>query len=210
PLRVVRVGREGDLLDRLRPRRRAADRELARLPDQILLGALEEVGRDLLRLVADLARGHRAGGARGRRRAAGVGAEAVGRGVGVALLDLNRRGRDAELLGDDLRVGRLVPLPWRFGADARDRLPGRVHADLRRIEHLDPEDVEVLRRSGADDLGEAGDADTHELAAGALLGLLLAQGLVADDVHRLAQRAVVIAAVVGPAQRRLVPELLLL
>src|SRR5262249_22637907 len=161
---------ERDLLDRLRALRRALDRELAGLPDQVVLGALEEVGGDLLRLVADLARRHRAGGARGRRRAAGVGAEAVGPGVGVALLDLHRRGRDAELLGDDLRVGGLVPLPLRLGAEARDRLPRRVDADLRRIEHFDSDDVEVLRRTGADDLGEAGNADAHELAAGALLG----------------------------------------
>src|SRR5262249_11159500 len=152
-----------------------------------------------LRLVADLARRHRAGRARRRRRPAGVGAQAVRRGVGVAFLDLHRRRRDAELLGDDLRVGRLVPLPLRLGAEARDRLPRRLDAYFRRIEHLDAEDVEVLGRPGADDLGEARDADAHELAAGALLRLLLAQRRVVDDAHRLVERGVVVAAVVGPA-----------
>jgi hypothetical protein len=68
------------------------------------------VGGDLLGHVADLARRHGTRRARRRRGAARVGAQAVGRGVGVALLDLDRRRRDAELLGDDLRVGRLVAL----------------------------------------------------------------------------------------------------
>jgi hypothetical protein len=49
-----------------------------------------------------------------------------------------------------------------------------MHADLARVEHLEAEDVEVLRRSGADDLGEARDADAHELAVLAFLLLLFA------------------------------------
>ena len=207
PLRVVGVGGEGDLLDGLRLLRRALDHELADLPLQIFLGDLQQVRGDLARLVADLARRHRRRRARRRRRPAGVGAQAIGRRVGVALLDLDLRRRDAQLLGDDLRVGRLVPLPLRLGAEARDRLAGGVDADLRRVEHLDAQDVEVLRRPGADDLDEAADADAHQLAARALLRLLLAQIGVADHVHRLLQRARVVAAVVLPAQRRLVREL---
>ena len=61
---------------------------------------------------------------------------------------------------------------------------------------------------GADDLGEAADADAHQLAAGALLGLLLAQPGVVDHVHRLLERRRVVARVVLPAGRRLVRELL--
>ena len=71
-----------------------------------------------------------------------------------------------------------------------------------------PEDVEVVRRAGPDDLGEAADADAHELAAFALLGLLLAQAGVVDHVHRLLERGRVVARVVRPAGRRLVRELL--
>ena len=52
------------------------------------------------------------------------------------------------------------------------------------------------------------DADAHELAAGALLGLLPAQAGVVDDVHRLLERGRVVAGVVLPAGRRLVRELL--
>ena len=65
-----------------------------------------------------------------------------------------------------------------------------------------------MRRPGADDLGEAADADAHQLAALALLGLLLAEPGVVDDVHRLLERGPVVARVVRPAGRRLVRELL--
>ena len=67
----------------------------------------------------------------------------------------------------------------------------------------------MLRRSGAHDLGEAGDADAHQLAALALLGLLLAQAGVVDDLHRLLEGTCVVAAVVLPAGGRLVGERLL-
>ena len=164
--------------------------------------------RDLLRLVADLARGDRAGGAGRRSRSAGIRAEAVRRRVGVAFLDFDVRGRDAELLGDDLRVGRLVPLALRLGAEARRGLAGGVHADLARVEHLDPENVEMLRGPGADDFGEARDADAHQLAPLPLLGLLLPEIGIPDLLHRLLQGRRIIAAVVLPAERRTVRELL--
>ena len=208
-LRVVGVGGERDVLDRLRPLGRALHRELARLPDQVVLGALEQVRGNLLRLLADLPRRYRRGCARSGRGPARVGAKPVRRGVCIALFHLDVRRGDAQLLGDDLGVGRLVPLPLRLGAEAREGLAGRVHPDLRRVEHLDAEDVELLAGPRADDLGEAGDPDAHQLAAGALLRLLLAQVRVADLVHRLLQRRGVVAAVVLPAQRRLVRELLL-
>ncbi len=66
----------------------------------------------------------------------------------------------------------------------------------------------MLGRAGADDLGEARDADAHQLPALALLGLLAPQVGVADRVHGLVQGARVVAAVVLPAERRLVGELL--
>ena len=112
PLRVIGVRRERDVLDGLGAVRRALDRELARLPDEVLRRHLEEVRGNLPRLVLDLPGGHGGGGAGHRRGAAGIRAEAVGRGVGVALLDLDVLRRDAQLLGEDLRIGGLVPLPW--------------------------------------------------------------------------------------------------
>ena len=61
---------------------------------------------------------------------------------------------------------------------------------------------------GADHLGEEGDADAHQLAALALLGLLPAELVVAGDPHRLAHGLLVVAGVVGPAGLVLVGELL--
>ena len=111
PLRMVGVGGEGDLLDGLRLRSGAPLTE--NLPGSHSRSSARTSSRCaaiFLALSRILRAAIAAGGARGRRRAAGVGAEAVGRGVGVALLHLDVRGRDAQLLGDDLRVGRLVPL----------------------------------------------------------------------------------------------------
>src|SRR5258708_15865085 len=109
PLRVVGVRRERAVLDGFRHLRRALDVELAGLPFEILLAASEKMRRDFLCLVADLARGERAGRARGRRRAARLGPAAVPRGVGVALLPLHVRGADAEPLPHAPPVGLLLP-----------------------------------------------------------------------------------------------------
>src|SRR5258705_13632805 len=84
------------------------------------------------------------GGARHGRGAAGIGAQAVGRSVGVALFHLYVGGGNAQLLGKDLRVGRLVTLPLRLGAESRDGLAGGMNADLAGVEHLQSQDVEVL------------------------------------------------------------------
>src|SRR6185369_6840951 len=85
PLRMIRVRGKGDVLDGLRLPGCALDRELARLPHQIVLGRLEQIRGDLPCLVAHLARRDGCRGAGDGRRAARVRAEAVGRGVGVAL-----------------------------------------------------------------------------------------------------------------------------
>ena len=68
----------------------------------------------------------------------------------------------------------------------------------------------MLRRSGTDHLGEGREADPHQLAAGALLGLLLQQRLVADRLERLVERLVIVAAVVGESECGSVGELLFL
>ena len=65
-----------------------------------------------------------------------------------------------------------------------------------------------LRGPAPDALGEERHADSHQLAAGPLLGLLAAQVLVAGDLHRDAHRRGVVAGVVGPAGSRLIRELL--
>jgi len=70
----------------------------------------------------------------------------------------------------------------------------------------------VVRLRGGlafDDLGEAADPDAHELAALALLELLLAEAGVVDHLHGLLERRSVVAGVVLPAGRGLVGELIL-
>ncbi len=133
------------------------------------VGRLEQVRGDLLRLVGELARHHRGRRAADGRRARRVGAEAVRRVVGVALDHLDVGHRDAELVGDDLGERRLVALALRLHAELEDRLAGRVHAQLGRVDHLQAEDVVLLRRPGADRLGEVRDADADEPALGARL-----------------------------------------
>ena len=80
-----------------------------------------------------------------------------------------------ELLGDDLRERRLVPLALGLAGDAEHRLAGRVHPQVGAVGHAEPEDVHVLARAGADALGEEATADAHQLAARPLLRLLAAQ-----------------------------------
>ena len=185
---MVGVGRERDFLDRLEPLGRALDAPFPVRPLEVVGAGLKEMRGDVPGLLLDLAGGDGRRGAGDRRRARRIRPEPVRRGVGVALLDLDVRDREAELLGDDLRERGLVTLALRLDAEPGDHLAGRVDADLARVEHLDPEDVEVVRRARADDLGEAADADAHELAAGALLDLLATEPLVVDEVHRLAER----------------------
>src|SRR5690606_28972152 len=147
-------------------------------------------------------------GDRGRART--VGAEAVGSGVGVALLDHDVVGGDADLRRQDLGVGRLVPLPLALGAEPGDRRARRVDADLAAVEHADAQDIAVTRRAGADDLGEEGDTDAHQLAglaageSGAAVLLFGPQRLVMRLLHGLLHGRRIVAAVVLPAQRRLI------
>src|SRR4030095_12878232 len=105
--------------------------------------------------------------------------------VGVALFHLYIGGGNAQLLGKDLRIGRLVTLPLRLGSESRDVLARRMNANLAGVEHLQSQDVEVLGGAGPHDLGEARDADAHQLAPLPLLRLLAPELSVADAVHGL-------------------------
>ena len=93
-------------------------KNLPGLPFQIFFAALQQMSGDLFGLVADLARRHGGGGAGDGSAAAGVGSQTIGRGVGVAFLHGHVGCGNAQLLGDDLRVGRLMPLPLALGAHA--------------------------------------------------------------------------------------------
>src|SRR5262249_17918901 len=153
-------------------------------------------------------------GAPDRRGARAVGAEPVGRGVGIALLDLDVVGGNADLGGDDLGPRRFVALALALGAHARNAGAGGMHADLAGVEHRNAEDVAVLRRPRPDDFREEGDAEAHDLAGlaalerRALVRLLLAERGVTRRLHHLLHGGVVVAGIVLPAERRVIRELL--
>ena len=207
-VRRVGVGGECDLLDGRAAVRRTLHVESSWFPLQVLRRGFQQMGRDQPGLVAQLAGDHGGRCATDRCRSRGIGAETVGRVVGVALLHRDVAGGDAELVGDDLRERRLVALSLRLDAELEDRLAGRVHAQLSGVEHLDPGDVEVLVVAGAHDFGEAGDADADQPTLLARLRLLLAQVLVADGVERLAQCGRIVTGVVDEAGCGGVGELL--
>ena len=103
------------------------------------------------------------------------------------------RGRDPELVAHDLGEGRLVALPLALDPELEDGLPGGHDGELRRVEHLDAQQVVVLTRAGPGDLGEARHPDADEPAPAAALLLLLAQllvaGLLESEVEHLTQAA---------------------
>ena len=92
------------------PDRAVADLEIAR-------AGFQRLGGDLLQLAAELAGGALDADAAGRDRSRAAGAETGGDLVGVALQDMDALGRQPELLGDQLRIGGLMALPARLGAD---------------------------------------------------------------------------------------------
>src|SRR5207248_1303559 len=199
---------EGDLLDRLGAIRRALDLESGNPPLEVFLVHLEQVRRDLAGFVPELPRDHRRGGTRHRRAAGGVRAQAIRRRVGVALLDRDVDRRDAKLLGHDLGEGGFVALALRLHTHPQKRFAGRVHAKLGAVEHAQAEDVELRSVPGAHHLGEAGDADAGHLALlparlDVLAKLVVAQ-LLQGDVHGLR----IVPAVIHPASRRRIRELL--
>src|SRR6185436_6333225 len=77
----------------------------------------QRLGRDLLQLAAEVAGGAFDADAAGRNRRRTTGAETGGDPVGVALQDVDAFRRHPELLRDQLRIGGLVALPARLGAD---------------------------------------------------------------------------------------------
>ena len=207
---------ERDFLHRLEALRRALDHEPVDIPLDVVIMHLEEVGRDHLRLGADLPAGHGGGGAGHGGRARAIGAEAVRRGIGVAFLKGDVLGRNADLGRQDLREGRGVALTLRDGAEAGDGRACRVDANLAAVEHAEPENIAVLDRTGPDDLGEVAEANAEKRTGLAALegfdtlGLLLAEILVTDCFQGLFPTGVVITGIIFPAESRLIRELVLL
>ena len=83
-------------------------------------------------------------------------------------------GWDSGDLRDDLRKGRLVSLTLRLDRDPYHGLARRVDPQLSTVGHPEAEDVHVLARASANTFGEEAEADPHQLAPLALLGLFAA------------------------------------
>src|SRR3569623_1207743 len=205
--RHVVVRRPGDFLHGFLLAWHALDLEAVDVPVEIVGAHIQQMRGDLARHVTDHARGVGGGSAAYRHAARTVGAKAVGRGAGVALFHLNHFGRQTQFRGDDLRISGRMALTLRDRAHACDGAAGGVDTDLATVEHADAEDVAVLARAGADDLGEGADANAHQLAALALLRLFFAQALIAHRLQHLLERSGVIAAVVLPAERAVIRHL---
>ena len=107
--------------DRLVGRPRTENLPLLEL--DVVIGRLQQVGRDLLGLLGDLAGHHGGGRTPDRRRARPIGAQAVGRVVGVAVLDLDVGVGDAELLATIWANVVSWPWPWVFTPSFRMALP---------------------------------------------------------------------------------------
>src|SRR2546421_5406686 len=99
-----------------------------------------------------------------------------------------------------------MSLALRLHTDTGEDLAGRMDTNLAAIEHLNAGDIEVFAGTGANDLGKARDADTHQLTACPFFGLLTAQPFVIYILHRQAQRGFIVPAVVRPVQSRTLGE----
>src|ERR1700724_2909326 len=95
----------------------------------------EQIGRDHLRLGADLTAGLCCGRPSDGCRAGAVGAEPIGCGVGIALFDRDVFRWNADLARQDLSEGRGVPLALADRSEPRDGTPPRVYPDLASIAH---------------------------------------------------------------------------
>ena len=100
-----------------------------------------------------------------------------------------------------------MPLTLGDRAHAGDNTAGRVDPDLGAVEHANAQDVAVSARPGPDYLGKGDDADAHQLALGALFGLLPAQGRIIDRGQHFIEAFGITAAVDFPAEAGLIGKL---
>src|SRR5256885_6196091 len=107
---------------------------------------------------------------------------------GVAVQHLDVVEADAELVGDDLRHGRLVTLSVRRGADQHLDGAGRQEPDRRRVPAAcsvaDRAENAGRRESAHLDVGREADAELLRVTLLAPLGLLLAYVVVVEDLQR--------------------------
>ncbi len=177
----------------------ADDRDLAVGEDEIVFRTFERLAGELQRFLPHGARGFVDRIAGDNRAAARKRAGAPIEPIGVAGDDIDVGDIDAELVGDDLRKAREMPLP--LGAD-----PGG-DTDLAVGLHLDL-GAFVGPDAGAFDV--AGDADADVAALRASFGCSSLEEIgIADRFERLVEHRLVIAAVVVERLKILVDDLVL-
>ena len=169
----VQRGGHRDLRERHRSRRRPRDRDRPADDVEVLGRSLQEMGRDREDLLAHLERGLADGGAEHGPTPAAAGPEGVRRRRGVALVDGDVVGVDAEMLGDDLRGRGLQSLPVRARAQVDVDVAVERDADVRGLRPVGPHPG--LR------LDVQADAQPEAAALVACAGLLGAELLVPDQ-----------------------------
>ena len=182
--------------------------EDAVLEHHVGVGRLHQVGGDLLALGDDLVQRLDDRGAAHGEAATAVGAHAEQHLAGVAMLDRDVLERDAQLVGHDLRERGLVALAMAVAAGEDGDLAGGMHAHLAGLEQAG------ARAQGAGDARwrDAAGLDVGRVAEAALQALGRAGRLArfeAGDVgelDRARHRRLVVAGVVGQADRRRVGE----
>ena len=186
----------------------ARDREASARVLEVVLGHLELVGDDPLRLRDHLLGGVVEGDSADGETAAPVRVQPELHHRGVAVDHLDLLDRDPEPVGDDLRERRHVALPVRRGADQDLDGPGREAADRGGVPAAGAvaDRAEDPRRSEAAhlDVGRQTDADLLRVAASAPLGLVATEPVVVDELERLVERGVEVAGVdLEPGRDRL-------
>ena len=174
----------------------------------LVLFGLQHVRRDLLALGDDLVGGLDDGRAADGERSRAVGSERVVRSSGVAVQHGDVLERHAELVGDDLREGRLVALTVTVRAGDHRHRTGHVDADLTDFEQSHPgaeRDRHLGRREPAG-LDVAGEADAALLAGRFRSRPPGAEPTVVDVPQGLVEARLVVARVVGERHRRVVRE----
>ncbi len=163
---------------------------------------------DLDQLGAHFPGGDQRSAAGDHQRAAGEGAPAVRRIVGVAVDHLDLLRRDADLVGDDLRQRGAEALAVRRRADARFHAAGRIDADDHRFPAR--HDLGAARREGraavAGALGESRKADAEMAPLRARLDLPRAERRHVDRLHRHFQRLLIARLVEHQAGRGRIRE----
>jgi len=180
------IGGQADLGQRLRLVR-PGHAEGAALELHVLHCRFHQMGGDLLSFGDDLVHRLVHGASTNGKAATAIGAHAEGHLGGVAMHDIHIGHGDAQLVGDQLREGRLMALPMGMRAGQHRDAAGRVHADRANLIQAGTgaERADHGRGGDAAGLQIGGDADAAQLAARLGLGATRLEAMPAGGFQRL-------------------------